>query len=67
VHAEFGDMKQVLDDVSQQLVPLDGAGQLFWQSLSVWQVVTHIVPPPEPLLVPVLEFEPLPLDDPPLL
>ena len=58
-------MKQVLDDVSQQLVPLDGAGQLFWHSLSVWQVVTHIVPPPVPLLDP--EFEPPPLDDPPWL
>jgi hypothetical protein len=28
--------KQVIDDVSQQLIPLTTAGQLFWQSES-WE------------------------------
>jgi hypothetical protein len=28
-------------------VPIAGAGQLLWQSLSAWHCATHIVPPPE--------------------
>jgi hypothetical protein len=57
-------MKHVFDDRSQQLVPMAGAGQLFWQSLSLEHIDTQAFPPPEPpLLLEVLPLPP-PLDEP---
>jgi hypothetical protein len=43
--------KHVIEDVSQQLIPLTTAGQLFWQSESWEHWATHAVPPPPELVV----------------
>lgn len=54
--------KQVLEDVSQQLVPpFATAGQLLWQSVSAAQVDGHALPPPvdEPLDEPPDDVPPL--------
>jgi hypothetical protein len=58
----------VLELVSQQFVPpLETAGQLFWQSLSMAHDVTHALPPPDdvPLELPPddVPFELLPEDE----